>query len=67
MQKANFVAALCCLIILSISCPIWAEPLNALILSGQNNHAWEKTTPVLQRTLEESGRFAVEVLERPIR
>lgn len=42
-----------------------AEPVRVLILSGQNNHAWQETTPVLKRILEESGRFAVEVTDAP--
>lgn len=41
------------------------ERLNALILSGQNNHAWQETTPVLREILESTGRFTVTVLDRP--
>jgi type 1 glutamine amidotransferase len=43
------------------------EALRALILSGQNNHNWRATTPVLRRGLEQTGRFRVEVLEHPDR
>lgn len=41
------------------------EPLKALIVDGQNNHDWKATTPVLQRLLEETGLFAVEVATTP--
>lgn len=39
--------------------------LRVLILSGQNNHAWEETTPKIRAVLEETGRFHVEVTETP--
>jgi type 1 glutamine amidotransferase len=41
-----------------------AEPkLRVLVLSGSNNHDWKQTTPVIKAVLEESGRFAVDVVE----
>ncbi len=42
-----------------------AEKLKALIIDGQNNHQWEKTTPILRRILEDSGRFTVDVATSP--
>lgn len=39
--------------------------LKALIIDGQNNHAWQQTTPVLKAILEEGGRFAVDVATSP--
>jgi len=42
-----------------------AKPqLSALILSGQNNHDWKATTPVLARILREAG-FKVDITEQP--
>ncbi|HEX5273409.1 MAG TPA: ThuA domain-containing protein [Gemmataceae bacterium] len=41
------------------------EKLKALIIDGQNNHAWKKTTPLLRAALEGSGRFAVDVATSP--
>lgn len=41
------------------------EKLRALILTGENNHDWKATTPVLKSILEGSGRFQVDVLDRP--
>jgi uncharacterized protein len=39
-----------------------AEPkLRVLVLSGNNNHNWRETTPVIRTVLEQSGRFAVDV------
>ena len=34
-----------------------SEKLNVLIVDGQNNHGWMRTTPILKWILEESGRF----------
>jgi type 1 glutamine amidotransferase len=41
------------------------EPVPILILSGQNNHNWQKTTPVLEKMFSESGLFSVAVTNRP--
>ena len=42
-----------------------AAPVRVLILSGQNNHDWKKTTPVLQKILTDGGRFTVDMTEHP--
>jgi type 1 glutamine amidotransferase len=40
-----------------------AEPLKALIIEGQNNHAvWPKTTQMMKRYLEETKLFTVDVV-----
>jgi type 1 glutamine amidotransferase len=36
-----------------------------VILTGANNHNWKSTTPVLERILEDSGRFTVDVVTEP--
>lgn len=41
------------------------KPLKALIIDGQNNHDWQKTTPLIKATLEGSGRFEVSVATAP--
>ena len=40
-------------------------PLRALIVDGQNNHAWRETTPVLKKLLEETRLFQVDVATTP--
>jgi type 1 glutamine amidotransferase len=40
-------------------------PIKVLIVDGQNNHAWQETTPVLKRLLGEAGRFTVDVATSP--
>ena len=42
-----------------------AAPKKALIVDGQNNHAWKQTTPVLKRLLEETKLFTVDVATSP--
>ena len=39
--------------------------LKVLIVTGQNNHNWRASTPILWRTLEEGGRFTVDVATTP--
>jgi uncharacterized protein len=39
--------------------------IKVLIIDGQNNHDWRKTTPVMKKALEDSGRFAVDVATTP--
>src|SRR6266540_69676 len=42
-----------------------AAAMKVLIIDGQNNHDWKKTTPVLKKILEDTGLFQVEVLTTP--
>ncbi len=55
---------------LLLSCTLLAagpagRPIRALIIDGQNNHAWQETTPVLKSILGASGRFTVDVATSP--
>jgi type 1 glutamine amidotransferase len=43
----------------------YAAPKKALIVDGQNNHAWKDTTPVLKKLLEETKLFTVDVATSP--
>ncbi|MDR0390850.1 MAG: ThuA domain-containing protein [Planctomycetaceae bacterium] len=36
--------------------------IKTLIIDGDNNHNWKGTTPELQKILEDSGRFTVDVI-----
>jgi type 1 glutamine amidotransferase len=42
-----------------------SEALQMLILTGRNNHDWERTTAVLESTFRESGLFSVDVTTKP--
>lgn len=39
--------------------------IQVLLLSGQNNHDWTRSTPFCKQVLEATGRFAVTVAEDP--
>jgi type 1 glutamine amidotransferase len=39
--------------------------ISVLILSGKNNHEWQKTTPVIAQMYVASGLFRVNITERP--
>ncbi len=39
--------------------------LKALIIDGQNNHDWRRTSPILKSALESSGLFLVETATSP--
>lgn len=41
------------------------EKIKVLIIDGQNNHDWKSTTPVMKKSLEDSGRFVVDVATTP--
>jgi type 1 glutamine amidotransferase len=41
------------------------EAVPILILSGQNNHEWQKTTPVLQKLFENTGFYNVSITDKP--
>jgi len=38
---------------------------SALIVTGQNNHNWETSSPVIKEILENSGLFAVDISQSP--
>ena len=42
-----------------------AAPLKVLLVDGQNNHAWQQTTPELKKILEEGGLATVDVATSP--
>jgi hypothetical protein len=41
------------------------DRIAVLILTGQNNHEWRATTPVLVSLLDETGRFRTKICETP--
>jgi len=41
------------------------QPIKTLLLSGANNHDWERSTPFFAGLLRSSGRFDVTVTEDP--
>lgn len=60
------LAASCLMFAMASTVPA-AEPIRVLIVDGQNNHDWERTTPYLKGMLEQTGRFQVYVATTPPR
>ena len=44
---------------------VQSAPMKVIIIDGQNNHDWKRTTPELKKILEDSGLFAVDVATSP--
>lgn len=72
------MTAFCCLVLLASSAVLHAQTslanrislfkkgaIRVLILSGENNHDWRATTPILRDMLLNTGRFDVRVNEEP--
>jgi uncharacterized protein len=62
------LAGILSLILLAPSCtetPASKATNRALIVTGQNNHNWQGSTPVLKQILENSGLFSVDIAQSP--
>jgi len=44
---------------------VQAQPIPALVVTGQNNHNWQYTSRLLADTLDSTGRFRVAVTDDP--
>lgn len=66
-MKRLFVLLCAALAPMLLAASLTAAPakLKVLIVDGQNNHQWATTTPLLQRILEDTGRFTVDVSTTP--
>lgn len=66
-SQLTLVAALLAALLGMLTAPAAeaADPIRVLIVDGQNNHDWERTTPYIKRFLEETGRFNVYVVTTP--
>ncbi len=62
LTKFFAIGVLCCG---SATYATAAEKLRVLIIDGQNNHDWRKSTPPMKADLEQSGRFDVTVATTP--
>ena len=62
MKKTNvyFILFLLCAL---VSCR--DDAVRILILTGQNNHNWRETTPLIQEILNRNGIFKTDVTEKP--
>ena len=63
----KILLALVCLLYLSLFSAQAAPPIRVLIVDGQSNHAWQLTTPVLKKLLDEAGLFQTDIATSPRR
>jgi type 1 glutamine amidotransferase len=64
MKKVLWVVL--CVSVLAFGPQAFSAPaIRALIIDGQNNHAWKQTTPALKQILEDAGLFQVDVMTAP--
>jgi len=61
----TLLAATVCIMLYSCSKSAKDTHIRVLILSGKNNHEWQKTTPLLVRIYNEARIFTVSVTELP--
>jgi type 1 glutamine amidotransferase len=61
----RFFSAFVLLCAVALSAGAADEKIKVLIIDGQNNHAWQQTTPVLKKILEGTDRFTVDVATSP--
>lgn len=63
LRRIGWIALAC--LLSSVSLASAEDKLKVLLIDGQNNHAWQQTTPILKWALEDSGRFVVTVSTTP--
>ena len=65
MKKQYLSVLLAALLIPFINSCTEKPANNALIITGQNNHDWKLSSPVLGQILEETGLFTVDIMTTP--
>jgi len=63
VDKRTLAGMLIIAVINALGCS--QNKLQVLIIDGQNNHNWQLTTAVVKASLEDTGRFTVDVVTTP--
>jgi hypothetical protein len=63
-KKYLFPIFLACLISVFSACKN-ETGYKALIITGQNNHNWKASSPILKQILDETGLFSAEIIKTP--
>ena len=67
-MKKHTVTAVLAMVILFAACGRAAEPpLKAVIVTGQNNHGWQTSSPIIKQILEQTGLFTATIIQSPHR
>ncbi|MDD6209161.1 MAG: ThuA domain-containing protein [Bacteroidales bacterium] len=65
-MKHIFFKVITCALFLFCVLPLAAKkPIKALLITGQNNHYWQGSYPLLTELMENSGYFTVDVAQSP--
>ena len=64
-MKNGVIRLVCMVGICLVAVNGYAGPIKALIVDGQNNHRWQETSPIMQKIMDGSGLFKVEVATSP--
>ena len=62
--KTGFFLAILSIMLITVSCSQRTD-MNALIVTGQNNHNWQKSSLYLQDIVEKSDLFTAEIVRSP--
>jgi type 1 glutamine amidotransferase len=65
LSYKTLLLATVCIMLNSCSEPANDARIRVLILSGKNNHEWQKTTPLLARIYRDARLFSVSITELP--
>ncbi len=65
-MKKRYIFTLAAAVLLTVFTACKEEKVyKTLIITGQNNHKWEQSSPVLKQILDESGMFSAEIIKTP--
>jgi uncharacterized protein len=65
MRKQYLLMAVLTALLISFSACKKEVPYKTLIITGQNNHNWKASSPVLKQILDETGLFSAEIMITP--
>jgi len=61
LRRLGVLAAVGLALGLSAAPAVAQDKIKVILIDGQNNHNWRATTPVMKKSLEDTGRFTVDV------
>lgn len=64
MKKGYFILFSLVLIV-AVAQAKSTEPFKTLLITGQNNHNWEASSPLLKQILDETGLFQTDIIKTP--
>jgi hypothetical protein len=65
MKKQYLLIIIAAVLISLVSACNNSKVYSTLIITGQNNHNWKASSPVLKQILDETGMFTSEIMKTP--